>query len=361
MIGPGGRPCTMDTDQKDVTDINVKSMASRRRRLGIALCGGGIRGLAHIGVLRLLEEENIAVDAISGTSMGGLIAGAIGAGIPLDELAAFAVDTKIVDLASPDRTWRGFFDHRKMRSLLADLLGSDDLRFEDLAIPVSVVAADLETGELVILDSGHLIPALLATSALPLLFAPVRWQGRWLVDGGVLNNLPVDIVRQMGADVVIGVDIPPTTGFDLEVDPEFIRSRGPSLRRLFRFGGQLEWRLPFLIAETSIGMTQRLINRTRLEICPPDLLLQVQLPSIGVLSTDGSGDAIEAGYRAALSRVNDLRRVGTQPKGEWRSRLRRVRRRWGLAWRILRGPDYPLYPPQNGVRSQITSPSAGEE
>lgn len=320
-----------------------------------------MRGLAHIGVLRVLEEENIAIDAISGTSMGGLIAGAVGAGISLDELAAFAVDTKIMDLASPDRSWRGFFDHRKMSSLLADLLGSEDLRFEDLAIPVSVVAADIETGEMVVLDSGPLIPALLATSALPLLFAPVRVDGRWLVDGGVLNNLPVDVVRRMDVDIVIGVDIPPSAQLDLRSDTEPSESRGPSLRRLFKVAGRAEWRLPFLIAEKSNGMTQRLINRTRLEICPPDLLLQIQLPSIGVLSTDESSEAIEAGYRAALQHVDDLRRVAEGSRDGWGPRLRGIRRRLRLAWRILRGPDYPLYPPQDGVRQQIAPPSRGEK
>ena len=316
-----------------------------RPKVGLALSGGGVRGLVHLGVLRVFEEHHLPVDLLTGTSMGGLIAGAYGAGVPLEDIIAFAVDTKILDFASPDRTWHGLFDHRKMAPLLAELLGGTDLTFEELKIPVAVTAVDLETGGLVILDRGPLIPALMATSALPLFFAPVRHNDRWLIDGGVLNNVPLDIARRMGADRVLAITIPPIKEFELEVIPHSPHGRGLSLGSLFRFGNiEHTWRLPFLIAETGFGLTQQLVNQTRMTLCPPDLLLEVPLPGVGILSTDGSQAAVDAGYATARQHLAELKALAAPLPPPWRRRYWGLRRRLKLAWRILRGPDPFLYP-----------------
>lgn len=316
-----------------------------RTRIGLALSGGGVRGLVHLGVLRAFEEHGLPVDFLVGTSMGGLIAGAYGAGVPLDDIIAFAVKTKVLDFASPDRSWRALFDQRKLGPKLAELLGSSDITFEDLRIRAAVTAVDLETGDLVILDKGPLIPALLATAALPLFFAPVRHDGRWLVDGGVLNNVPFDVCRCYGADRVLAVTIAPLREFELEPGPGHHRSRGLSLGGLLRLGHEgHDWRLPFLIAEAGIGRTQELINSTRMELCPPDMVLEVALPGIGMLSTDGSEAAVEAGYRAAQERLGELQALAAPLPPPWRRRWRALRHRARLAWRVLRGPDHLLYP-----------------
>ncbi|MGC9467645.1 MAG: patatin-like phospholipase family protein [Anaerolineae bacterium] len=329
------------------TNEQAKSARSRSEpAIGLALSGGGIRGLAHLGVLQVLEEQGLPIGAMAGTSMGGLIAGAYAAGVSLSDLRAFAVKTRILDLASPDRTWHGFFDHRKLRTLLIDLLGSESLTFEDLRVPVAVTATDIETGQLVILDAGPLIPALMATAALPIFFAPVRHQERWLVDGGIVNNLPVDVVRHLGADRVLGVTIAPSTHFDLEPRPKETRTRGLSLQGLLQFGNRArDWRLPFLIAETSLGWTQELINQTRMELCPPDLLLRIRLPNIGILSTDGSEDAIKSGYEAAMAQQEALRALSEPLPPQWQRRCQSLWRRLRLSWRILREGRQPLYPP----------------
>lgn len=258
--------------------MTQKAPASNAPNLGLALSGGGMRGLAHLGVLKALGEQEIQLQSIAGTSMGSLIAGAYAAGVPIDDLIAFGRKIGIIDVAAPDRSWRGIFSQKKLSALLADLLGSDRLTFEDLTIPTAVIATDVETGDMVILNQGPLIPALMASSALPLFFAPVHHQGRWLIDGGVLNNLPVDVIRRLGADRVIGVEIP--LRVDLEVETEPATTTRPSLRGLLNLR-QLpgDWRRPFLIAEAGMGMTQRLINQTRYELCPPDLILTVTLPN----------------------------------------------------------------------------------
>lgn len=320
------------------------STALDRPRVGLALGGGGVRGLAHLGVLRFLEEQSIPVDVITGTSMGGLIAGIYASGVPLDRIITFATNLRLLDLASPDRSWRGFFDHRKMSDLLVEILGTDDITFEDLGIPIAVVAADLLTGELVVLDSGPLIPALMATSALPLFFAPVRHQDRWLIDGGVLNNLPFDIARHMGANRVLAVTFPRTTQFDLQTNPE-PASRGPSIRMLKRLRGQSgEWRQPFLIAEASVGMLQELVNETRANLCPPDVMLRVPMPNVGILSIDAARTAVAAGYETARQHQAELEALTAPLPAPWVRKAQSLTRRLNLAWRMVRGGDAPLYP-----------------
>jgi NTE family protein len=273
-------------------------------RIGIALSGGGARGLAHLGVLQVLEEAQIPVNMLAGTSMGGLVAGLYAAAVPLDDVIAFARRAGILDLAAPDRAWRGLFGHGKAARILASLLGSPTVAFEDLGIPTAVVAADVETGEQVVLDRGPLIPALLATSAFPLVFAPVRHQGRWLVDGGVVNNLPVDIVRQMDADRVLGVWTPPSVKLDMKREPS---KRGLSPRMHHRLNNHTrDWKLPFLIAEACFGISVQVANRARLVTCPPDLLIEIHLPNVGVFSSNGIEEIIEIGRRTALEHLEEL-------------------------------------------------------
>jgi NTE family protein len=304
-------------------------------KLGAAFSGGGVRGLAHLGVLQVLEEAGISVDMVAGTSMGGIVAGLYAAGVPLTDGIEFAKKAGIMDFASPDRAWRGLFNHKKMAALLADLLGSQDITFEDLRIPAAVVAADIERGEMVVLNSGPLISALMATSALPLLFSPVYHQGRWLVDGGAINNLPVDVVRQMGADRVLGVSVPSSLALPLEEHQE---ERGLSPHGLLFFGNHTrDWRLPFLIAEASLGMTARLVTRTRLARYPPDLLLEVDLPDVGILAADKNAEVIEAGRKAAMRRVAELVALKTEPLPPlwWRAlayAARRLCQAWATLW-----------------------------
>lgn len=312
-------------------------------KIGVALSGGGVRGYAHLGVLQVLEEAQVPIDVFAGTSMGGIIAGLYAAGIPLQELIAFSKRTGIIDMASRDREWRGLFGHQKMASLLADLLGDEDITFEDLNIPTAVVSADVETGELILLNQGPLIPALMATSAFPIVFSPVYHQGRWLVDGGVINNFPVDVVRQLGADRIIGVDVPPTVRLSLK---EQERHTGLSARGLRFFSNYTrDWKMPFLIAEASVGITMQVINQTRLGLCPPDVLLEIDLPNVGIFTSDDNAKIIEAGHKVAMSHRAELVELKARPlPSGWRQRLRSATCRLQRAREVLLGPEYPPYP-----------------
>jgi len=207
-------------------------------RLGLALAGGGARAAASIGVLKVLAEEGLPVSAVSGASMGALVGGLYAAGYSPAEIENIFLANDWNDIFK-DTPSRAFltqeqkeagsrhlleFTYYRARFLppvglsagqkLANLLTARTLAasfeadqdFNRLKIPFRAVAADLETGETVVLDHGLLHEALRASSAIPLVFQPVEVQGRFLVDGGMVNNLPVDVAKSMGADIVIAVD-----------------------------------------------------------------------------------------------------------------------------------------------------------
>lgn len=200
-----------------------------RIRLGVALGGGGARGLAHIGVLQVLQEAGIAVGAIAGASMGAIVGGLFAANPDL-----LGEPARLAELLSvaPGNPWRSGSWREKASGLLDafdyvehDLfgLGRDSgarlerrldavaahRTIEELNVPFAATATDVMTGDVAVLRSGNLARALHASAALPGVFTPVAWGQRWLIDGGVVSNLPVRATRALGADVVVGVNVTP--------------------------------------------------------------------------------------------------------------------------------------------------------
>lgn len=178
-------------------------------KIGLALSGGGARGLAHIGVLKVLEQERISVDCLSGASMGGLIAAIYLAGLGPDlmeqEARRMSQLHNLLTLVDPSLPRRGFFEGRKVYGYLSGHLGGRT--FDDLRLPLTLVAVDLNAGQEVHLNQGQVVDAVRATIAIPGIFTPVERDGQLLVDGGLLNNVPADVARGMGADVIIAVDV----------------------------------------------------------------------------------------------------------------------------------------------------------
>ncbi len=176
--------------------------------IGLALGGGGARGLAHIGVLKVLEENHIPVDFIAGTSIGGVIGAAYAANVTISEIEKlalqFANPRQMVRLMGLSR--HGLIETSRLRAWFESFLGKE-AAFESLRIPLSVVATDIDMGRELVLDSGPLIEAVMATSAFPGIFPLVERDGCRLSDGGCLNNVPADVVRKMGADIVIAVNV----------------------------------------------------------------------------------------------------------------------------------------------------------
>jgi NTE family protein len=174
-----------------------------RPRLGLALGGGFARGIAHIGVLRVLEQNGIPIDCIAGTSVGALIASAYASGVPLEAMERKARITEFKDFARWTLSWMGLATNERLESYLRHF--TDASRFDELRIPLSIAATDLHSGEAVYLTKGLIGPALRASCAYPGLFLPVEHEGLTLVDGFLAAPVPVEAARQLGADIVLAV------------------------------------------------------------------------------------------------------------------------------------------------------------
>jgi NTE family protein len=176
-----------------------------RKRVGLALGGGGARGLAHVGVLSVLEREGIPVDCIAGTSAGSVVGAAYAAGLRADRLLELAQRLRWRQVARLVWPHRGFVSFDKLEAYFAELVG--DVTIPTLELPYAAVAADLATGEPVILRDGRLAAAVRASCSVPGIVTPLELNGRLLIDGGVANNLPISVVRDLGAEVVIAVGL----------------------------------------------------------------------------------------------------------------------------------------------------------
>ena len=176
-----------------------------KTRIGLALGGGAAKGTAHIGVLRALEENNIRVDMIAGTSVGAAIAALYAFGKPVEDIYAIARDMSASKLSGFTLRKKGFVSTRRMEELLADLLG--DVNIEDAAIPLAIVATDIRSGAKTIFRNGPVVKAIAASAAVPGIFVPVEIDGHEYVDGGLVENVPVSALKAMGANMRIAVDL----------------------------------------------------------------------------------------------------------------------------------------------------------
>ena len=279
-----------------------------RPKVGLVLSGGAARGLAHVGVLKALEEQGIHIDAIAGTSMGAVIGGLYASGYKIDELEklALGIDWKEALSDAPERedvpfrrkqddrdflvkqklSFRddgslglplGVIQGQNLALLLESLLAhSSDIRdFDKLPIPFRAVATDIVNGEKVVFRKGHLPQVIRASMSIPAVFAPVEINGQLLVDGGMVDNITVDVAREMGVDMVIVVDI------------------GTPLR------GRKQLNTVFDILNQSITLMTRSNSEVQLaSLKPDDILIQPALASYGTTDFGRALDIINAGYRA---------------------------------------------------------------
>jgi NTE family protein len=290
--------------------------AERAPRIGVALSGGGARGLAHVGVLKVLEELRIPVHCITGTSIGAIVAGAYASGLSAAEMEA---RVRAVD-------WNDIFRDRPARAEIASPRKIDDYKalfapeygvkadglalpkgvlagvaieaffrgltdravavgeFEKLPIPFRAIAADIESGEAIVLSRGSVSRAMRASMSIPGAMAPVELEGRLLVDGGIANNLPIDEARKLCADVVIAVDIstPP-------LRRDQITSALNVATQLFRFFGK------------------RTVEAQKKQLTDRDVLITPVLEDIATASFERAVDAIRIGEEAARAQAAALR------------------------------------------------------
>jgi NTE family protein len=186
-------------------------MNNRKKKIGLALGGGAARGLAHVGVVRVLHNAGIPIDMIAGTSAGAIIGAAYASHLDPDRLLSDALDAnwkKMRPLIDPSLPRSGFIKGGKVRELIATYVGGD-VDFKDLMLPFACVATDIDTGEEIVIDNGSLLEALRATISIPGIFRAVKLAGRYVVDGGLTTPVPVELVRKMGADFIIAVNVNP--------------------------------------------------------------------------------------------------------------------------------------------------------
>ena len=175
------------------------------KKLGLALGAGGSRGIAHVGFLQALEEEGIKPDYITGSSMGAVVGGAYAAGIPMETIKNAVLNLRLFDLISPAKQKGGVFGTQKMCALIERYLGN--VMIEDLAIPFRSVAVDMIEQEVVEFSQGSLVDAIIASASIPGIFHPLVKEGRRLIDGGVLERVPAMRLQDMGAEVIVAVDV----------------------------------------------------------------------------------------------------------------------------------------------------------
>jgi NTE family protein len=311
---PAAAPLAPDTNSARPAPLN-------RPRIGLVLSGGGARGAAHIGVLKVLEELRVPVDVIAGTSMGSIVGASYATGLTVPEMEA-AISQITLDKLFTDKPPRTYKTMRQKADdevpyLIPELgIGKDgvalpkgivtgvalegELRrlvqigtarnFDELPIPFRAIATDIGTGEMVVLKSGSVVQAIRASMSVPGAVAPVSIGGRQLVDGGLVRNLPVDIARAMGADVIIAVNL------------------GTPLLRPDQITSVLSVSLQMINI-----LTEQNVNRSLKELTARDVLIVPELGDFSSADFDNLLKAVPIGEAAAWKVADRLRRLSLPP------------------------------------------------
>jgi NTE family protein len=329
---PGPGQGTFSSQSVPVTPQAAGTSAPGRPRVGLVLAGGGAKGGAHVGVLKVLEELNVPIDCIAGTSMGALVAGGYASGIPAKDLETFMlgidwpkvvggvglrenepIEQKRAGVTYSNNVDMGFRDGHVvvpgglvntagiddlLRSYVAKARGVDD--FDQLPIPYRAVATDMVSGQMVVLDRGDLATAMRASMAIPGAFAPVHVQNYILNDGGMVRNLPIDVARNLCADVVIAVNLvkQPTTPDKLQT------------------ATQLAGRAMDVMLEANVELQLQTLK-------PGDIRVDVQVGDIGTADFTRVPETIPLGEKAARAVADQLRQYSV-PAPEytaWRQRV----------------------------------------
>jgi len=239
--------------------------------LGLALSGGAVLGCAHIGVLKALDEASVRITHLSGTSMGALVAAFYAFGFDAARLEAIAGELRWPHVTRPAPSRLGFLSQEKLRQVLRRHLG--DARMEDAEIPLAFVATDISSGEKVILDQGDLAVAASASACFPGIFVPAEIDGRLLVDGGLVENLPFSPLQDWGVDRIVGVDA----------------YLGMTFNRPRRF---------LDLIKNSVDIV--LVQAARHQVPQADLLIAPDLQAFSSTEFKDVPGLVEAGYRAGL-------------------------------------------------------------
>jgi len=280
-------------------------MPEKEIKIGLALGGGGAKGAAHIGILRVLEKNGIKISAVSGASAGSVIGAGYALGVPIDEIEKNLVklnNNKFFRISNFHIFHESLIKSKDIAKVVKNIVG--DSTFEDTKIPFRAVAVDLETGTEVILDHGRLLDAIAASSAIPGIFSPHFIDSRYLVDGGLLDNVPVLPLRAMkDLDIIIGVEIRTLTS--RQYISGMIWEKYYNKPKAFKlYPGKLSqiklnFSLMIHILLRSIDILMEETQATRYAKAMPDIIIRPEVGSISFLEFNKYQMALDAGTRAA--------------------------------------------------------------
>ncbi len=269
------------------------------KKIGLALGGGGGRGIAHIGVLEVLEREGIPFDMIAGTSAGAAIGALLAQGKNSDYMKTLAKSwdwkhrAQAIDLTLPRS---GFIAGRKVKEFLKNIIG--DVQFSQLKLPFACVATDILTGEEIVINHGSVLEAVRASISLPIIFTVARWQDRYLVDGGLVDPVPVSVLKDMGADFIVAVNVTPrmATGNEKIYPEETDIKKTPATK---------EPNILNIIMKMS-GITNSQVVEASLE--GADVIIEPRLAGIGIGDFNHIDKCILEGGLAAIDAVLEIKR-----------------------------------------------------
>ena len=256
-------------------------------KIGLALGGGGAKGFAHLGVMEVLTEAGIEFDVVAGTSIGALI-GAVYVSGNIDKIQRFAVNIGITDipfLLGPTWPKGGLFSGSYVDKLIDKFINIENI--EDLKKPFAAVCVDLNKAEVVTFTTGNLKRAIRASTSIPGLFKPVIFEDKLLVDGGVLESVPDQAVRDLGADFIVAVDLLS----DLSDSSSFKKGGNPSIVE---------------VVQRSSILAQRKITEYKFKESPPDILIQPPLSDVKVMDFHNGKSVIEIGRETAQKVLPEL-------------------------------------------------------
>jgi NTE family protein len=240
------------------------------KKIGLALGGGAVLGAAHVGVLKAIEEMDIKISYVAGTSIGAFVAAFYAFGYKSADIHKIASKIRWMDISQLSLSGKGLLSNKKLGELINEDL--DKKNIEDSDMPLAMIATDINTGEKVVLKKGHVANAVMASTCIPGVFIPVDFDDHLLVDGGIVENVPIDTVKNMGADYVIGVD--------LNADRAYAKPKN-------------------IIDVIVNSFHFTLKSAAKFQTENADLLITPDLSEFNMVSTDQIEDLIKNGYDAA--------------------------------------------------------------
>ena len=300
-------------------DLELEDLLAKCKKkglkFGLALGSGSARGLAHVGVIQVLEAYHIPIDIIAGTSIGSVVGSLYATGASIDQLEEAALSMKkstTLFLIDPALPHSGLISGSKIVEMLNDL-ALEGKTFDDLKIPFEAVATDVESGVEVILNQGKVIDAVRASISIPGIFTPVKYQNYYLVDGGVVNPVPVNVVQRMGADIIFAVSLaklkPYTTPLIIskETDnPEEVEKSSILQQKIEQVKSTFESPNIFEVIVQSIDIMQAKITGQCLEGADV-VIVPFGIKDINLLDFDKAESVIKGGIMAALLKMPEIK------------------------------------------------------